>query len=99
MKNLFIIAAFTLTFSASAFDIVEPNAEKLAYYQDKEYKKIEESKVPSAILTEVNTKYEGYKITDAAVSADDEYRITVAKEAKTVKVYFTATGEFVKEEK
>jgi hypothetical protein len=74
-------------------------SDKVVLHQEKEYKKIEESKVPSAILSEISTKYEGYKITDAAVSADKEYRITVAKDTKSVKVYFTEAGEFVKEEK
>lgn len=99
MKNLIITSALVLALgaSASASTIISPKGVTIS--QQKEYKKIEESKVPAAVLSEVSTKYEGYKITEAAVAADDEYRITVAKDTKTVKIYFTATGEFVKEEK
>ena len=99
MKNVFIIAALALSFSINATVSTVKISEGVLFHQEKEYKKVEESKVPAEIKSELNTKYERYKITDAAVSADNEYRITVAKDTKTVKVYFTAAGEFVKEEK
>ena len=99
MKKVFIIAAMALSFGINANANTVNVSEGIALHQDKEYKKVDESKVPAEILSEITTKYEGYKISEAAVSADNEYRITVAKDSKTVKVYFTATGEFVKEEK
>lgn len=99
MKNLFLIAALALSLSINATVGTNNVSENVVLHQEKEYKKIDEAKVPAEILKEIITKYEGYKITDAAVSADNEYRITVAKDTKSAKVYFTATGEFVKEEK
>lgn len=99
MKSLYIIAALAFGFSLTASTSTTPVNETIVVNQDKEYKKIEESKVPAVILNEISTKYDGHKITDAAVSVDEEYRITVTKDAKSTKVYFTATGEFIKEEK
>jgi hypothetical protein len=99
MKNVFIIAALALSFSMNATVSTWNVFEGVALHQDKEYKKIDESKVPAEVLREVSTKYEGYKTTDAAVSVDSEYRITVSKDSKIVKIYFTSTGEFVREEK
>jgi hypothetical protein len=99
MKSFFIIAALALSLSLTASTSTTPLSETIIINQDKEYKKIEESKVPAVILNEISTKYDGHKITDAAVSVDEEYRITVTKDSKSTKVYFTATGEFIKEEK
>ena len=99
MKNLFIAAALIFALSASASIIPKVSGNVATEWQDKEYKKIEESKVPALILKEISTKYDGYNITDTAVSVDDEYRITVTKDSKSTKVYFTGTGEFIKEEK
>ena len=99
MKNLLMAAAVVLTLSANASTSFVAKNGVATEKQDKEYKKIEESKVPALILKEIATKYEGYTITDTAVSIDNEYRITVNKDSKSTKVYFTGTGEFVKEEK
>jgi len=99
MKNLFIAAGLVLALSANASITTVKNDKVVTERQDKEYKKIEESKVPAMILKEIATKYDGYTISDTAVSIDEEYRITVTKDSKTTKVYFTGTGEFVKEEK
>ncbi len=99
MKNVLLISALALTLSSNAAVGNAYTSEPVAIHQEKEYKKIDESKVPAEILSEVSTKYEGYKITDAAVSPDNEYRITVSKDSKATKIYFTATGEFIKEEK
>jgi len=92
-------AAVVLTLSANASVSYVANSDITTQRQEKEYKKIEESKVPALILKEIATKYEGYSISDTAVSVDDEYRITVTKDTKSTKVYFTGTGEFVKEDK
>ena len=99
MKNLFIAASLVLALSANASVTTIGTNNSVIENQEKEYKKIEESKVPAEILKEISTKYSGYAITDAAVSTDQEYRITVTKDSKSTKVYFTSTGEFVKEEK
>jgi len=99
MKNLFIAAALVLALSANASITTVTKISVVTENQEKEYKKIEESKVPALILKEISTKYDGYSISDTAVSIDDEYRITVTKDSKSTKVYFTGTGEFVKEEK
>jgi len=99
MKNLFIAAALVLALSANASVTTVTKISVVTENQEKEYKKIEESKVPALILKEISTKYDGYSISDTAVSIDNEYRITVTKDSKSTKVYFTGTGEFVKEEK
>jgi|GEM_PF-3180553 len=99
MKNLFIAAALVLALSANASITTVTKISVVTENQEKEYKKIEESKVPALILKEISTKYDGYNISDTAVSIDNEYRITVTKDSKSTKVYFTGTGEFVKEEK
>ena len=99
MKNLFLTAALVLTLGANATVVTSNTIKPATEKQEKEYKKIETSKVPAAVLQELSTKYEGYSITEAAVSEDSEYKISLAKDSKTVIVYYNAAGEFVKETK
>ena len=99
MKNLFLTAALVLALGANAnvikATVIKPVIEK----QEKEYKKIEASKIPAAVQQEITTKYDGYKISEAAVSVDSEYKISLTRDAKTVIVYYNSAGEFVKETK
>lgn len=99
MKNIFLTAALVLALGVNA-NVINTTVSKPAIEkQEKEYKKIEAAKIPSAVKQEVDTKYEGYAIAEAAASADSEYKITLTKEGKTVVVYYNSAGEFIKKTK
>ncbi|KGO90917.1 hypothetical protein [Flavobacterium subsaxonicum] len=98
MKNLFLTAALVLALGANAASVtLNTTSFTFQVNQEKEYKKVDASAVPAAILKEISTKYSGYAITDAYASEDGEYKLVVAKDKKTVTVFYTSTGEFVKE--
>jgi len=98
MKNLFLTAALVLALGANASAITLNTLSVISEVnQEKEYKKVDATAVPAAILKEISTKYSGYAITDAYASEDGEYKLVVAKDKKTVTVFYTSTGEFVKE--
>lgn len=99
MKNLFLSAALVLALGVNANVTTTVNTKPGTEKQEKEYKKIEASKIPAAVKQEIDTKYEGYAITEAAASADSEYKITLTKDSKTVIVYYNSAGEFIKKTK
>jgi len=99
MKNIFLTAALVLALGVNA-NVTNTTATKaVTEKQEKEYKKIETAKIPAAVKQEIDTKYEGYAITEAAASADGEYKISLTKAAKKVIVYYNSAGEYVKETK
>ena len=99
MKNIFIAAALLVLLSANASQSTFTHSVTLVENQEKEYKKIDVSKVTEAILKEIRTKYEGYTISEAFVSEDNTYKLSLTKDTTALKVYYTGAGEFVKEEK
>ena len=99
MKNLFLTAALIFAIGANANVATSVSTKPVTEKQEKEYTKIETSKIPAAVQQEITTKYDGYKISEAAVSVDGEYKISLAKDAKSVIVYYNSAGEFVKETK
>lgn len=102
MKNLILAASLVFALSASAMFPINKesvNASVVCFNQEKEYKKIDTADVPANALKEISTKYSGYTITEAYVAEDGEYKVVLAKDKTTLKVYYSATGEYVKEEK
>jgi hypothetical protein len=99
MKKIFVIVLMiTLTTAAYAGAIVI-NGVGVSLLQDKIYKKIETKDVPVPVLKEITEKYPNYTITQAAVSDDKEYKLSITDAKQPVTVFYTATGEFVKEQK
>lgn len=99
MKNLFLTAAFVLALGTTATATAKSIDTVVTVKQEKEYTKVEASKVSAQVLKEIETKYEGYTIAEAAQAADGEYRLSLAKDSKKLTVYYKSNGEFVKEVK
>lgn len=99
MKKLFLSVALVLALGAAAAP-VQPAKALLGIWQEKVYKQIEPTAVPAAILKEITEKYPGYVVKEAYAAEDgSEYKIVITKGVDTENVYYTAAGEFVKEEK
>lgn len=62
------------------------------------YTKIEVSVVPEKVVTAVAAKFKDYTISEAAKGSDNTYKLVIKKEDSTQTVYFSETGEFLKEE-
>lgn len=100
MKKLFLSVALAFALSTFAVPALSTTAIPVVVKQEKVYKKIETSAVPAAILKEITDKYSGYAVNEAYAAEDTtDYKIVLSKDAKVVTVYYTAAGEFVKEEK
>lgn len=98
MKKIFLTAALVLALGANAKQVtISTTAFTHEVKQEKEYKKIDTTAVPVAVLKEISTKYSGYIISEAFASEDGEYKLALAKDKKTVTVYYNSEGEFVKE--
>ena len=62
MKNLFLAASLALAFGANAAILavtIEPVVITTITTQEKEFTKVEPSKVSDQVMKEINTKYEG----------------------------------------
>ncbi len=99
MKNLFLAAAFILALGTTATATAKNIDTVVTVKQEKEYTKVEATKVSAQVLKEIETKYAGYSITDAAQAADGEYRLVLEKGSTKLTVYYKSNGEFVKEQK
>ena len=100
MKNLFLTAAFVLALSANANTIKYTSDIQKEVTQEKEYKKTEASALPAAVIKEIKEKYKGYTISEVYVAADgSDYKFIVSKDTDAATVWYTAAGEFIKEEK
>ena len=98
MKKILLIAAIVLGFgiNAEASDTITTENE-ISAMQEKEYKPIEPSAIPSDVLKNISSKYGGFTIKEAHIATDGEYKLILAKDEKTVTAYFSSTGEFIKE--
>jgi hypothetical protein len=100
MKNLFFttVLLFALGFNISATAKSTIIVNEIT--QEKEYNKVDATAVPASILKEISDKYAGYIISEAYAAEDgSDYKIVLTKDTNAVTVYYTAAGEFVKEEK
>lgn len=64
--------------------------------QEKEYKKITPEQVSKVALLNIKAKYGDYQITEAAVSSDGEYKLTLKKDNGTLVATFTSAGDLIK---
>jgi len=100
MKNIFLSAALVLTLTVNATSLDSAYCFTKEVAQEKEYKKIEATAIPSTISKEIKDKYEGYTIAEAYSAADgSDYKLVVSKDTNALTVWYTAAGEFIKEEK
>lgn len=95
-----ILLAVALLFALGSFAIQPAQVKPAIGFQEKAYKKIETTAVPMPVLKEISDKYPGYIVSQAYAAEDgSDFRIVVTKDTDTQTVYYTASGEFVKEEK
>ena len=98
MKKLFYTT--TLFFSMYTLNYASANNTELIstreIFQEKEYKKIAPSEVKQEALTNIKSKYGNYQISDAAVSSDGEYKLTLKKDDALLVATFTPTGDLIK---
>ena len=64
--------------------------------QDKEYKKIAPSEVKQEVLTYIKANYGNYQISEAGVSSDGEYKLTLKKDNALLVATFTPAGDLIK---
>lgn len=64
--------------------------------QEKQYKKIEVSAVSKEASDKIKQHYGNYTITEAAVAADGEYKLTLKKDNVSIIATFTSAGDLVK---
>jgi hypothetical protein len=100
MKKLPVFVALAFALSSLAAAVPGNVALDIIEKQEKAYKKNETTAVPAAILKEVSEKYPGYVISLAYAAEDaSDYKLEVGNDTKVATLYYSASGEFVKEEK
>ena len=71
-------------------------SEVIEIKQDKEYKKITPQEVSKEALSNIKAKYGDYQITNAGVSSDGEYKLTLKKDNGSLVATFTPAGDLIK---
>ncbi len=98
MKKLFYSTA--LFFSVQSITYAEINfmgfSGNKEISQEKEYKKITPQEVKKEALMNIKAKYGDYQITEAAVSPDGEYKLTLKKDNGSLIATFTPAGDLIK---
>lgn len=98
MKKLFYSTA--LVFSMYSFTYAEINFMQISggkeIVQEKEYKKIKSEDVSKDALMNIKAKYGDYQISEAAVSSDGEYKLTLKKDNALLIATFTPNGDLIK---
>ena len=99
MKNLFLAASLALAIGANAALPAIASEPVAITKQEKEFIKVESSRVSAQAIKEINTKYEGYTIAEAYQAEDGEYKLVLTKKDEKLTVHYKSNGEFVKERK
>jgi hypothetical protein len=94
MKKLLILLAITMTFAANALTSDTKSAE--ITLQEKQYKKIDSSKVAPEALEKIKKGYGNYAIKEAYVATDGEYKLILTKDNIDLTATFTAAGDLIK---
>jgi hypothetical protein len=98
MKKLFCSTALFL--AMYSFSYAEINSTKFSgsneILQEKEYKKIKPEEVSKEALMNIKSKYGDYQISEAAVSADGEFKLTLKKDNALLVATFTPSGDLIK---
>lgn len=78
--------------------VVKEEAPMLLAQAEVTYAKVEVAEVPEAVAKAVASKYEGYAVEEAYKGCDNSYKLVIKKEDAKVTVYYSESGELVKEE-
>lgn len=71
-------------------------SERMEILQEKEYKKIKTEEVKKEALINIKAKYGDYQISEAAVSSDGEYKLTLKKDNALLVATFSSAGDLIK---
>lgn len=94
MKKLFLMLAFATGLTANAASLVTNSTEITV--QEKQYKKIDASKVSPEVLEKIKKGYGNYNIKEAYVAADGEYKLVLTKDNTDLTATFTPAGDLIK---
>ncbi len=96
MKKLFFTLALLAAFSANASIIVTHKGDDVTLNQEKQYKKINVSDIPTAVLDKIKKQYGNYTIKEAHKADDGEFKLILSKDGVDNTATFTAAGELIK---
>jgi len=98
MKKLFYLSVFALGISTPNFAKETPTikAQKQILEQKKEYKKITPDQLSKEALANIKANYGDYKVREASVSSDGEYKLVLKKDNGILTAIFTPTVELIK---
>jgi predicted lipoprotein with Yx(FWY)xxD motif len=96
MKTLCIALAAMATFGATAATTTVNNTIGHNILQEKQYNKIEVSKVSKEALDKIKKGYGNYTIKEAYVAADGEYKLILTKDGTDLTATFTPAGDLIK---
>jgi len=95
MRTLCIALAAMVTFTATAATTTN-NATEYNIRQEKQYNKIDVSKVSKEALDKIKKGYGNYTIKEAYVAADGEYKLILTKDGIDLTATFTPAGDLIK---
>jgi len=96
MKTLCIALAAVATFAATAATTTVKNDIEHNLLQEKQYTKIDVSKVSKEALDKIKKGYGNYTIKEAWVAADGEYKLILTKDGTDLTATFTPAGDLIK---
>ncbi len=94
MKKLLLMLAITAGFTVNAATVNTISTE--LRYQEKQYKKIDASKVSPEALDKIKKGYGNYTIKEAFIASDGEYKLILTKDNTDLTATFTASGDLIK---
>ncbi|KGO85410.1 hypothetical protein Q765_16195 [Flavobacterium rivuli WB 3.3-2 = DSM 21788] len=96
MKTFCIALAAMATFAATAAPLTIKDSTEKNISQEKQYTKIDVSKVSKEALEKIKKGYGNYTIKEAWVAADGEYKLILTKDGTDLTATFTSGGDLIK---
>ena len=96
MRKLFFTLALIAGFAVTAAVPNQKNALQYTVTQEKQYTKIDVSKVSKEALEKIKKGYGNYTIKEAYVAADGEYKLILTKDGTDLTATFTSAGDLIK---
>jgi len=96
MRKLFFTLALLAGFAVTAAVPTKKNAPQYTVTQEKQYTKIDVSKVSKEALEKIKKGYGNYTIKEAYVAADGEYKLILTKDGTDLTATFTSAGDLIK---
>ena len=96
MRTLCIALAAMATFASASATTTANNTTEHNIFQEKQYTKIDVSKVSKEALDKIKKGYGNYTIKEAWVAADGEYKLILTKDGTDLTATFTSGGDLIK---